>query len=130
MSNFTAKQRVISALTWRAPQDPNGEINTYEVIYTVNDTDIITVNTTDRIIIEPETNTRISDISVRAYTSIGPGNATKLPDVETLELPTTCAATTARDVSVTVVLTSLLYAALLAAVGGIYQFLYNSNRKR
>ena len=70
----TADQRLTSVLNWEPPQDPNGEIIAYEVMYRVNDTDIITINTTDRrVILEPVPQ---NSISVQAYTSKGPGNVT------------------------------------------------------
>ena len=92
MLNFTAKPRFTSiVLTWCAPQDPNGVIIAYEVTYTVNGTNTTTINTTDistQLIIDLAPSTELSDISVRAYTSIGPGNVVIHPNVSTPQQPT------------------------------------------
>ena len=79
-------------LTWSSPQQPNGIITQYTVTYRVNGSDPITRNTDD-----PDTTTftipslfpqtTISNISVRAYTSAGPGPETPLEDVVTLTRP-------------------------------------------
>ena len=87
VSNLTAEPKFTSiVLTWVPPQEPNGVIIAYEVTYRVNGSNITTINTTDTtttITIELALDTRVSDISVRAFTSIGPGNATIHHDVFT-----------------------------------------------
>ena len=73
-------------LTWAPPQEPNGVIIAYDVSYMVNGSNPIHINTlgtTTTITLELALDTRVSDISVRAYTSIGPGNATMHRDVFT-----------------------------------------------
>jgi hypothetical protein len=78
-------------LTWSAPQEPNGIIISYEVTYRVNDGSSITTNTTNLsttfIISSLTPQTRVSGISVSAYTSIGHGEMTSLPDLKTLSIP-------------------------------------------
>ena len=76
-------------ITWRPPQDPNGVIIAYEVTYRVNDSNLTTINTTDiTTTCTLALNTRVSGISVRAYTSIGPGNVATHPNVSTPQQPT------------------------------------------
>ena len=75
-------------LTWSAPQEPNGVIISYEVTYRVNDGDPVTTNTTSDLsttftIPSLTLHTRVSNISVSAYTSIGRGEAVHLPDLMT-----------------------------------------------
>ena len=68
-------------LTWRPPQEPNGVIIAYEVTYVINCERSNVVNITDgstALTLELAPNTRVSYISVRAYTSVGPGNITTL----------------------------------------------------
>ena len=79
-------------LTWNPPQQRNGIITQYTVTYRVNGSAPVTKNTDD-----PDTTTftvpslfpqtTISDISVRAYTSAGPGPELALEDVVTLTRP-------------------------------------------
>ena len=79
-------------LTWSPPLQPNGIITQYTVTYRVNGSDPVTRDTND-----PDTTTftipslfpqtTISDISVRAYTSAGPGPEITLEDVVTLTRP-------------------------------------------
>ena len=92
VSSLMVEPRLTSiVITWRPPQDPNGVIIAYEVTYRVNDSNPTTINTTDistTRILELALNTRVSGISVRAYTSIGPGNVTTHPDVSTPQQPT------------------------------------------
>ena len=78
-------------LTWSAPQEPNGVIISYEVTYRVTEGNLVTTNTTDlsttfRISsLTPQTT--VSNISVSAYTSIGPGEAATIADQTTREEP-------------------------------------------
>ena len=63
-------------LTWSAPQEPNGVLISYEVTYRVSDGDLVTTNTTDlttsfTIPVAAD----VTEISVSAYTSVGPGPA-------------------------------------------------------
>ena len=79
-------------LTWSLPQQPNGIITNYTVTYRVNGSDPVT-----RDINDPDTTTftisslfpqtTISDVSVRASTSAGPGPEVTLEDVVTLTRP-------------------------------------------
>ena len=79
-------------LTWSPPLQPNGIITQYTVTYRVNGSAPVTRDTND-----PDTTTftipslfpqtTISDISVRAYTSAGPGPEVILEDVVTLTRP-------------------------------------------
>ena len=77
-------------LTWSPPQEPNGVIISYEVTYTVNDNNTVRVNTSDLsttfIIPSLTPQTRVSDITVTAYTRIGRGISANFPDMTTLEL--------------------------------------------
>ena len=74
-------------MTWHPPQELNGYIIAYEVTYSVNGSQLITVNSTDIdsnfIVPEliPGTTTYISAISVSAYTKVGRGDATFHADV-------------------------------------------------
>ena len=88
MSNLAGTPKFTSiVLTWSPPQEPNGVIISYEVTYTVN---TFTVNTSDlstTITIPSLTpQTRVSAITVTAYTGIGRGEPANLPDQTTLEL--------------------------------------------
>ena len=68
-------------LTWSPPQEPNGIIITYEVTYNLNHENTNKINITDAsntYILELTPNARVSDISVRAYTSVGPGDTATL----------------------------------------------------
>ena len=89
VSNLMARARLTSiVITWSPPQEPNGVIVTYEVTYTVNSSNPTAMNITDiSTVLTLGLNTRVSDISVRAYTSIGPGNARIHSGVSTSQLP-------------------------------------------
>ena len=90
MSSLTAEARFTSiVLTWSPPQEPNGVIIAYEVTYRVNASNITTVNTNTNttLTLELSLDTNVSDISVRAYTIVGPGNATLHEDVSTPQQP-------------------------------------------
>ena len=93
MSNLAGTPKFTSiALTWSPPQEPNGVIISYEVTYTVNGNNTVRVNTSDLSTIftipslTPQT--RVSDITVTAYTRIGRGESANLTDQNTLELRT------------------------------------------
>ena len=78
-------------LTWSVPQEPNGVIIGYEVTYRVNDSSIVTTNTTALsttfTISSVTPGIRVSNISVSAYTSVGRGNLTLHEDIVTPEHP-------------------------------------------
>ena len=85
VSNLTGRSNLTSVLlTWAPPENPNGIIVTYEITYKVNGRNR-KVNTTDTSIfisgLKP--NTTISDISVRAYTSVGQGEVKNLTTLTT-----------------------------------------------
>ena len=85
MSNLTGTPKFTSiVLTWSPPQEPNGVIISYEVTYTVNGNNTVRVNTSDLsttfTIPSLTPQTRVSAITVTAYTIIGrgePANSTK-----------------------------------------------------
>ena len=79
-------------LTWSPPQQRNGIITQYMVTYRVNGSAPVTrgINDPDTITFTIPSlfpQTKISDISVRASTSAGPGPERTLEDVVTLTLP-------------------------------------------
>ena len=91
MSNLTGTPKFTSVvLTWSPPQEPNGVIVSYEVTYTVNGNNTVRVNTSDLsttfTIPSLTPQTRISAITVTAYTRIGKGEPANLPYQTTLEL--------------------------------------------
>ncbi len=93
MFNFAAEPRFISVLlTWSPPQEPNGVIIAYEITYSVNGSELFKMNTTNttHIILRLAINTEVSNISVRVYTSVGPGDASMYLSVSTLGDPTPC----------------------------------------
>ena len=75
-------------LTWSAPEEPNGVIISYEVTYRVTESNLVTTNTTELSttfsISSLTPQTTVSNISVSAYTSIGPGEAATIADQTTL----------------------------------------------
>ncbi len=74
-------------LTWDPPDEPNGILIRYEITYRIGDGNIQTFNTglNTAFQISPlETGTRVSDVSVSAYTSVGRGMPFNLPDLRTL----------------------------------------------
>ena len=78
VSNLAGTPKFTSiVLTWSPPQEPNGVIT-----YTVNDNN--TVRLEHYIHYPPQT--RVSAITVTAYTRIGQGELANLPDQTTLEL--------------------------------------------
>ena len=89
ISNLTAHPTLTSIdLTWSAPLEPNGVIISYEVTYRVTGSNLVTTNTTDLSttfsISSLTPQTTVSNISVSAYTSIGPGEAATIADQTTL----------------------------------------------
>ena len=92
ISNLMVEPRFTSIVfTWRPPQYPNGVIIAYEVTYSINGSIPTAMNITEMntaLTTELVPNTRVSAISVRAYTSIGPGNARMHHDVFIPQQPT------------------------------------------
>ena len=91
VSNLAGTPKFTSIVfTWSPPQEPNGVIISYEVTYTVNYT--VRVNTSDLsttfTIPSLTPQTRVSAITVTAYTRIGQGEPANLPDHNTLEIRT------------------------------------------
>ena len=93
MSDLTALPKFTSIdLTWRATQEPNGVIISYEVTYRVTGSNLVTTNTcitdlsTTFSISSLTPQTTVSYISVSAYTSIGRGEAS-ISDQRTLAEP-------------------------------------------
>ena len=83
MSNLTGTPKFTCiVLTWSLPQEPNGVIITYEVTYTVNGNNTVRVNTSDLnttfTIPSLTPQTRVSAITVTAYTRIGQGEPANL----------------------------------------------------
>ena len=92
MFDLTALPKFTSIdLTWSAPQEPNGVIISYEVTYRVTGSNLVTTNTTNLSttfsISSLTPQTTVSNISVSAYTSIGPGGAAIIPDQITRDEP-------------------------------------------
>ena len=92
MSNLAGTPKFTSiVLTWSPPQEPNGVIISYEVTYTVNGNNSFRVNTSDLsttfTIPSLTPQTRISAITVTAYTRISRGEPTNLPDQTTFAAP-------------------------------------------
>ena len=92
VSDLTALPKFTSIdLTWSAPQEPNGVIISYEVTYRVTGSNLVTTNTTDLSttfsISSLTPQTKVSNISVSAYTRIGPGEVATIADQTTLEEP-------------------------------------------
>ena len=92
MSNLIGLSKLTSIdLTWSVPQETNGVIISYEVTYRVTGSNLVTTNTTDLCttfsISSLTPQATVSNISVSAYTSIGPGEAATIADQTTLEEP-------------------------------------------
>ena len=89
VSNLMGEPKFTSiVLTWSAPQEPNGVIISYEVIYRVSDvtTNTTALSTTFTIsLLTP--GSRVSNISVSAYTSVGRGEAAVLAYLDTIPAP-------------------------------------------
>ncbi len=93
VSDFTTELMLTSVLlTWSQPKEPNGVIIAYEVTYSVNGSEPDTMNITNTtLILILALNTEVSNISVRAYTSVGPGEASVVLNVSIPEEdPTPC----------------------------------------
>ena len=92
VSDLIAESMLTSIrLTWNPPQEPNGVITAYEVTYRVNSSSLNTVNITSGIsavfTLELAPNSTVSDISVRAYSGMGPGDSVTHPDISTPQIP-------------------------------------------
>ncbi len=77
-------------LTWDPPDVQNGVITRYEVSYRIGGGNLQTVDAGLNTIftISPlETGTRVSDVSVSAYTNVGRGMLSNLTDLRTLSAP-------------------------------------------
>ncbi len=89
--NFVNSTKFTSiVLTWDPPDEPNGVIIRYEVTYRISEGNIQTLNTglsNAFIISSLEAGTRVSDVSVSAYTSVGRGVPSNLTDMRTLSEP-------------------------------------------
>ncbi len=88
LANSTKLTSIV--LTWDPPHEPNGILIRYEVAYRISDGNIQTLNTglnTEFQISSLETGTRVSDVSVSAYTSVGRGVLSNLTDLRTLSEP-------------------------------------------
>ncbi len=88
LANSTKLTSIV--LTWDPPDEPNGILIRYEVTYRISDGNIQTLNTglnTGSIISPLATGTRVSDVSVSAYTSVGRGVLSNFPDLRTLSEP-------------------------------------------
>ena len=77
VSNFIAKLELFSVVfDWDPPQEPNGIVVAYELTYTVvsNDTMAQNLSTTfTELVVEFPPGTHVSDISIRAFNSVGAG---------------------------------------------------------
>ena len=90
VSDLTGQPKFTSiVLIWRAPQEPNGVIISYEVTYRVSDGNLVTTNTTDMKFTIPllSRGTNVTEISVSAYTSVGRGDPVLIPHLTSEELP-------------------------------------------
>ena len=92
MSNLAGTPKFTSiVLIWSPPQEPNGVIVSYEVTYTVNGDNTVRVNTSDLsttfTIPSLTPQTRVSDITVTAYTRIGQGEPANLQHQTTFAVP-------------------------------------------
>ena len=78
-------------MRWSVPQESNGVVGGYEVTFRINDSEILTNCTsfTNFSILALSPQTRVSNISVSAYTGIGLGEAVTLPNLVTLSEPRT-----------------------------------------
>ena len=86
VSNFTfGFQYTTLVFVWDPPQEPNGILLAYELTYRANGGDLITQNSSDVdttiLTLNLAPSTTVSDISVRAYTSVGPGAAATTQNV-------------------------------------------------
>ena len=87
MSNFTAEAELASesvVFEWNPPQEPNGIIIAYQLTYRVRGSHNMERNFTGgdtMFTLNLPPGTVVSDISVRAYTSAGPGDTVTIDDV-------------------------------------------------
>ena len=91
VSNLAGTPKFTSiVLTWSPSQEPNGVIISYEVTYTINGNYSFSINTSDLsttfTIPSLTPQTRVTAITVTAYTRIGQGEPANLPDQTSLEL--------------------------------------------
>ena len=89
VSDLTGQPKFTSiVLTWSAPQEPNGVIISYEVIYRVSDGNLTTTNTTNETSTIPSLTpgTNVTEISVSAYTSAGRGDPVQISHLTLEEL--------------------------------------------
>ncbi len=70
-------------LTWSPPEEPNGVILGYEVTYNIDD-NATSTNLTSFTISSLTPETRVSNISVTAYTVAGHGELATLDNITTL----------------------------------------------
>ena len=90
VTNLTGQPMFTSiVLTWSVPQDPNGDIISYEVTYRVSDGNLVTTNTTDLRFTIPSLTpgANVTEISVSAYTSVGRGDPVQIPHLMTTTMP-------------------------------------------
>ena len=89
VSNFTINVTLTSVnLFWSPPEQPNGILTRYEVIYRLNGSnEVINVSSTIFIIQSLTPETGVENISVSAYTSAGQGPQVMGPNVVTLTRP-------------------------------------------
>ena len=93
MSNLVGIPKFTSILlTWSPPQEPRGIVIGYAITYRINSSNIVRVNisavTTITFTISSLTpQTRVSAITVAAYTRIGQGQPATLPDQITFTAP-------------------------------------------
>ena len=93
VSNFTISPKFTEVMfTWSIPERPNGVIINYEINYNTSQNVTISVeNTTNLstkfIVSGLDPGSHVSDISVRAYTISGPGEATNETNVTTFQVP-------------------------------------------
>ena len=92
VANFTAEAKVITVVfSWDPPSEPNGIITGYELTYRVNGSAPLTNRTdasTTMLSLELDLSTNVTDISVRAFTSVGGGPAATAGDVAIPSAPT------------------------------------------
>ena len=78
-------------MSWSVPHEPNGVIGGYEVTFRINDSEVFTNSTpfTNFSILALSPETRVSNITVSAYTGVGLGESAALPNLVTLSEPRT-----------------------------------------
>ena len=84
MSGFSAVPKFTSIfLSWGRPENPNGEIISYEFTYRIGSGESTTDPATNFTIQLLSPSTTVSNLSVTAYTRAGRGETTTLGDVIT-----------------------------------------------